>query len=124
MANVDAAPALTWFLEDTAMILLCLAAGACQAAGTLALIYYSTTEFPRKRASMTRATGGKERRAGKRNRPELVDSRVPSVLSREETAELFETMGRGLEQTEGVRLLLAALRATSEELCRLTSQDS
>jgi hypothetical protein len=125
MASLDAAFAPTSLLEDNAMILLCLAAGACQAAGTLALIYYSTLEYRKKRTSTaTRGGLGKERRPRKSNRTELVDSQAPSVLSGEDSMEFFETMGRDLEQTEGVRLLLAALRRTSEASCRRTSQEA
>jgi hypothetical protein len=157
MASFDAS-ALKSLVEDNAMILLCLAAGVCQAAGTLALLYYSTrpTSLQRKTASMTRAVSrgpGKERRAGKSNRTESSESRVPrisrtrrssaggiqkramerlpSVLSGKDSSEFFETMGRGLEQeineqagtdctgqkrsTDGLRLLLSALRRTGDE---------
>ena len=149
------ASALKSLMVDNAMILLCLAAGVCQAAATLALLYYSTRPTKKRRKRRAKDGGeGKERRAEKSNRTELSDSqvpstsharrsssggsrehrkmgRLPSVLSGKDSSEYFETMGRGLEReineqactdctgqrrsTDGLRLLLSALRRTGEE---------
>ncbi|KAJ1467015.1 hypothetical protein T484DRAFT_1987156, partial [Baffinella frigidus] len=59
--SLGAAFALTSLLGDNAMILLCLAAGVCQAAGIYACIGLATQTTPAWRArrdSMIRATGG------------------------------------------------------------------